>query len=142
MRSPSLRHWAVYATTAVVLGIVILAVASCGGSSSTTTTTASGGGTATTVSGGGTVTTAATGGAKVSISGFAFNPATITIKAGESVTWTNADSVDHRPVADNGEFTGPTMANGQSYSFTFTKAGTYKYHCTIHPSMTGTVVVQ
>jgi plastocyanin len=133
VRSLGLRHWTIYAATAIVLGIVVFAIASCGGSNSTTPTTASGGGTATTV---------ATGGATVSISGFAFNPATITIKAGESVTWTNADSVTHTVVADNGEFTSSGLANGQTYSFTFAKAGTYKYHCSIHPTMTGTVVVQ
>jgi plastocyanin len=74
--------------------------------------------------------------------GLAFDPATVTISAGESVTWTNEDSAGHTVVADNGEFKSDTLGNGGSFSFTFDKAGTYPYHCSIHPSMKGTVVVQ
>jgi len=84
----------------------------------------------------------------VKISGFAFVPQTITINKGESVTWVNEDSTPH-DVASNPHPThtdlpglrSGTLQNGQSYTFTFDKAGTWGYHCHIHPSMTGTVVV-
>ncbi len=83
-----------------------------------------------------------TGTSKVSISSFAFSPADITIKKGTTVTWTNNDSVPHQPVADSG--TGPAsqpLSNGQSYSFKYDSAGTFAYHCAIHPDMHGTVTV-
>lgn len=100
-----------------------------GGGSEQTTTTAP-------ASSGGT------GGAQVIMKGMAFDPSTVTIKAGESVTWTNEDSFDHTVIADKGEFESGDLGNGATFSFTFDKAGTYAYHCGIHPSMTGTVVVQ
>ena len=78
----------------------------------------------------------------VTISGFAFDPAEITVKAGDTVTWTNQDSVQHKVVSDNGIFEGPAIGQGMTYSFTFATAGTYTYHCGIHPSMKGTVTVQ
>ncbi len=122
---------AVVACGLVVLMIGIL-VAACGGTAATTTTAAAPG---TTAAGG-------TGGAQVVMKNFAFDPADVTIKAGESVTWTNQDSVTHTVVADNGEFNSGDLANGATFSFTFAKAGTYPYHCSIHPTMTGTVTVQ
>jgi plastocyanin len=73
----------------------------------------------------------------------AFSPANITVKTGAKVTWTNDDSVAHT-VVENDSQTGPKSGDimpGKSYSFTFTKAGTYHYHCTIHPNMIGTVTV-
>jgi plastocyanin len=72
----------------------------------------------------------------------AFNPQTVTIKVGETVTWTNQDSHNHTVVADDGAFQSNDLANGATFSFTFDKAGTYAYHCSIHPTMTGTVTVQ
>lgn len=80
----------------------------------------------------------------VTIKDFAFNPGTITVKAGTKVTWTNEDSVSHTVTADNPSSDAPASGNiakGQSYSFTFTKAGTYAYHCTPHPYMKATVIV-
>ena len=79
---------------------------------------------------------------KVTISNFAFSPATITVKKSTTVTWTNSDSVPHQPVADSG--TGPAsqpLNNGQTYSFTYSSVGTFAYHCAIHPEMHGTVTV-
>ncbi|HLX60317.1 MAG TPA: cupredoxin family copper-binding protein [Planctomycetota bacterium] len=77
----------------------------------------------------------------VPIQNFAFTNDPITINVGDTVTWTNNDSVTHEPVSDTGAFdTGP-IAPGQSASFTFTSAGTYSYHCSIHPFMKGTVIV-
>jgi plastocyanin len=72
----------------------------------------------------------------------AFDPATVTIKAGQSVIWTNLDSMNHTVVADNGEFKSGNLAQKDTFTFKFDKAGSYPFHCGIHPSMTGTVVVQ
>ena len=80
---------------------------------------------------------------KVTIANFAFSPADITVKAGTTVTWTNNDSVAHTVTETDGQ-TGPAsgdIGSGSAYTFTFSKAGTYHYHCAIHPSMTGTVTV-
>jgi plastocyanin len=81
----------------------------------------------------------------ITIKNFAFSPATLTVKTGTTVTWTNDDSSPHRVVSDDGApvaFTSPSLATGASYPFTFSQAGTYAYHCSIHPSMKGTIVVQ
>ena len=79
----------------------------------------------------------------VDISGFAFSPSNITVKVGGTVTWTNMDSSAHTVtgITSNGPDSG-TLQKGQTYSFKFTEAGTYKYSCKFHPSMTGTVTVQ
>ncbi|MFA4826359.1 MAG: cupredoxin family copper-binding protein [Methanoregula sp.] len=81
----------------------------------------------------------------ITIKNFAFSPATLTIKTGATVTWTNDDSAPHTVVSDAGSpvpFTSPQLATGASYPQTFTRAGTYGYHCSIHPSMKGTIVVE
>jgi len=78
----------------------------------------------------------------VDISGFAFKPASITIKAGVTLTWTNKDGATHTVTSDNGAFTSSgDLATGETYQFTFMTAGTYPYHCAIHPAMKGTVTV-
>ncbi len=80
----------------------------------------------------------------VEINDYAFGPANITVKAGTKVTWTNQDSVKHDVVADDNVDNGPKselLAKGDTYSFTFDKAGTYTYHCSPHPYMKGTVTV-
>lgn len=80
---------------------------------------------------------------KVSISNFAFSPANITVKKGTTVTWTNEDSIAHT-VTETDNQTGPNsndLAKGKSYTFTYNTAGTFKYHCTVHPEMVGTVTV-
>ncbi|TMG23839.1 MAG: plastocyanin [Chloroflexi bacterium] len=77
----------------------------------------------------------------VEIKGFAFNPPSITVKVGAKVTWTNQDSTGHTVTFDQGGDTSDTLASGKTYSEDFTKAGTFTYHCRIHPSMKGTVVV-
>lgn len=81
---------------------------------------------------------------EVKIQDYSYQPASITVKVGTKVTWTNQDSVRHDVVDDNDNPDGPSgplLAKGESYSFTFTKAGTYNYHCTPHPYMKGTVIV-
>ena len=77
----------------------------------------------------------------VTISGMAFSPASITIKAGQTVTWVNQDSIAHTVTSDQGLWDPGSLAPGASYQQTFATAGQYAYHCTIHPFMTGTVVV-
>ena len=77
-----------------------------------------------------------------SIENFAFVPATVTINAGDTVTWTNIDSAQHNVAADNSAFVSNTLSKGDDYSFTFNSKGTYSYHCTIHPSMQGTIIVE
>ena len=83
----------------------------------------------------------AAAGTAVTIKGFAFNPASQTVAVGSTVTWTNQDSAGHTVTADDGSFGSKTIANGQTFSQTFSTAGTYTYHCAIHKTMTATVVV-
>jgi amicyanin len=77
----------------------------------------------------------------VTIHNFAFGPQVVTIKAGTTVHWTNGDAEAHTVTSNTGAFGSPVLQPGSGYSFTFTKPGTYSYHCTIHPFMTGKVVV-
>ncbi|MGY4536736.1 plastocyanin [Mucilaginibacter sp. UYNi724] len=82
-------------------------------------------------------------GATVSISGFAFSPASVTIKAGEAVKWTNADTAPHTATDVAGSFDSGTLNQAGSFTHTFATAGTYTYKCVIHSTMaTATVVVQ
>jgi plastocyanin len=78
----------------------------------------------------------------VTIQNYAFSPATITVKVGDTVTWMNNDSTAHSATADDGSFDTGLFSPGQSKSFTFKKAGTYTYHCSAHPYMKGTVIVK
>ena len=84
-----------------------------------------------------------TGNVSVSLSNFAFSPATITITSGSTVTWTNLDSAPHTVTADDtSQFSSGTLAQGGTFVHTFDTPGTYTYHCSIHTSMKGTVIVQ
>ncbi len=78
----------------------------------------------------------------VAIRDFAFSPRTVEIRVGDTVTWTNRDSVAHTATARNGSFDTGTLADGESGSVRFTSAGRYRFLCTPHPQMTGTVVVR
>jgi uncharacterized protein (TIGR03382 family) len=78
----------------------------------------------------------------VSISGFAYSPASVTVSVGDSVTWTNNDGATHTATADGGSFDTGNIGNGASKAVTFATAGTFAYHCAIHSAMHGTVVVQ
>jgi amicyanin len=78
----------------------------------------------------------------VAIADFAFSPRSIEIRVGDTVTWTNRDSVAHSATAQNGSFDTGLLSDGASGSVRFTAAGTYRYICTPHPDMTGTVVVR
>lgn len=81
-------------------------------------------------------------GTAASIIDYAFSPASITVKAGSAVTWTNTGSAPHTVTADDGSFDSGSLANSATFAHTFAKAGTFTFHCAIHSSMKGTVVVQ
>ena len=81
------------------------------------------------------------GTAKVSIANFAFNPSSITIHPGESVTWSNDDGSPHALVFSDGAGGIVSLSPGQSFTRTFARAGTYDYSCSFHPYMTAKVVV-
>lgn len=83
----------------------------------------------------------AQGGAAVSIVDFAFQPGSVEVPVGGSVTWTNNGSATHTVTSDSGAFDSGQLAPGASFSQTFDTAGTFTYHCSIHPQMTGTVIV-
>jgi plastocyanin len=79
----------------------------------------------------------------ISIDNFTFTPATVTVKAGTTVTWTNKDDIPHGIAATGNAFArSKALDTDDSYAFTFTTPGTYQYFCYIHPHMTGTIVVE
>jgi Icc protein len=80
--------------------------------------------------------------AEVKIDNFSFAPQTVTIPVGTTVTWTNRDDIPHTVVSTEGVFKSKVRDTDETFSYTFTKAGTYPYFCSIHPKMTGKVVVQ
>jgi plastocyanin len=82
----------------------------------------------------------------ITLSNFAFDPSSLTVKVGTTVTWTNQDSASHNVVADNEEFKSDTLSKGDTFSFTFTKEGTYAYYCSFHggpngQGMSGQIIV-
>jgi plastocyanin len=83
---------------------------------------------------------AATAGVK--IDNFVFGPQTLTVPVGTTVVWTNSDDIPHTSVSTEGVFKSKVLDTDEKFSYTFTKAGTYPYYCTIHPKMTGKIVVQ
>jgi plastocyanin len=78
----------------------------------------------------------------VKIDNFAFGPGTLTVPVGATVTWTNRDDIPHTVVSTEGVFKSKVLDTDEKFSFTFGKAGSYPYYCSIHPKMTGKVVVQ
>ncbi len=77
----------------------------------------------------------------VSIAGFAFGPASLTINQGQTVRWTNNDPFSHTTTSDTPFWDSGILANGQKFSFTFNTPGAYPYHCSIHLTMTATITV-
>ena len=133
------------ATTAATAVVVSLGLASCGGSDSGGSAYS---GTTTTTSSAASSTTAAdavpAGGTTVSIKDFAFAPASLTVKVGDTVTWTNDDDSAHTATSDDKvtpEFDAGDIATSKTGTVTFDKAGTYAYHCEFHGNMHGTIVV-
>jgi plastocyanin len=80
--------------------------------------------------------------AAVEIANFTFKAPTITVKPGTTVTWTNADDIPHTVVSKDGLFRSKVLDSGDKFSFTFAKTGQFGYFCSIHPHMTGTVIVK
>ncbi len=78
----------------------------------------------------------------VSIVNMSFSPASLTVTAGTTVTWTNNDTMTHTVTADDASFDSGNITMGTKYPRLFSTAGTYTYHCTIHPNMKGTIVVK
>ena len=147
--SPAKRHLKPVLFCLVALSILVL-LAACGSGSTTT-------GTGTTPTTGTTNTPAATatqaGNTQTvmiitdSSGSFAFSPTSLTIKAGTTVTWKNTTTVGHTVTSDDGRSfdsgtTNPIAAQSGTFSFTFTTAGTFAYHCSIHPFMKATIIVQ
>jgi plastocyanin len=125
-RLPGAPHRAPWvALLALLLGVLL---AACGGGS----TSSDGGSTAD----GGTAS-----GTEVTIKDLAFTPATLTVAVGSTVTWTNEDAATHTVTADDGSFDSGSLAQGDTFTQTFDTAGTYAYHCTMHPSMVAEIVV-
>jgi plastocyanin len=79
---------------------------------------------------------------EIKIDNFSFAPGTLTVAVGTTVTWINHDDIPHTAVSTDGVFKSKVMDTDEKFSYTFTKAGTYPYFCSIHPKMTGTIVVQ
>src|ERR1035438_10675894 len=77
----------------------------------------------------------------VTIDNFTFQPAALTVKVGTTVTWTNHDDIPHT-IVSAGKFRSKTLDTDNSFSFTFTAAGDYKYFCSLHPHMTGMIKVE
>jgi plastocyanin len=121
------------ATIALLLvALVALVGCSSGGGSSAPATSSSGGSSSS--------ASPAGGGTAVVISNFAFSPAEVTVKVGDTVTWTNNDTVPHTITAAG--FDSGTFQPGATYSHKFDTAGVVDYKCSIHPQMTGKVTVQ
>jgi plastocyanin len=120
----------------VLLVVPVLAAAGCGGGDSSS----SGGGGGGYGGGGyGSKSRSSTGsGTTVELKNIAFSPKKLSVKAGQTVTWKNADSADHNVTADSGaNFKSEAFGNGGTFTYKPTQAGTIKYECTLHPGMTG-----
>jgi plastocyanin len=127
----------------ILMTLAALSLAACGSDGSDSDSTATG---ATTTGEGQPGNAAAPSGeavrsAKVEIVDFEFAPAAVTVQAGGKVTWLNQDSATHTATLDDGSFSSGDLAEGKLKSESFKDAGTYAYHCEIHPEMTGTVEV-
>jgi amicyanin len=79
---------------------------------------------------------------EVKIDNFSFSTPSLTVKAGTEVTWVNRDDIPHTVASDDGVFRSKALDTDDKYSFKFEKPGTYRYFCSIHPKMTGEVVVK
>jgi plastocyanin len=82
------------------------------------------------------------GNVEVKIDNFSFGPQTVTVPVGATVTWINRDDIPHTVVSTDGVFKSKVRDTDEKFSYTFTKAGTYPYYCSVHPKMTGQIVVQ
>ena len=87
------------------------------------------------------ISVAAAPSASVKIANFTFQARVVTVKPG-TVTWTNDDDIPHTVTANNGAFKSKVLDSGDRFSFTFAKAGEYAYFCSLHPRMTGKIIVK
>jgi plastocyanin len=88
------------------------------------------------------ITRAAPPAAAVSIDNFTFKAQVLTVKPGTTVTWTNADDIPHTVVSKDGVFKSKVLDTGDRFSYTFAKPGQFGYYCSLHPHMTGTIIVK
>ena len=79
---------------------------------------------------------------QVKIDNFVFSPSPVTVPVGSTIRWTNQDDIPHNVVSDDQSFKSKALDTDETFTYTFTKPGTYTYFCSIHPKMTGKVVVQ
>ena len=79
---------------------------------------------------------------EVQIDNFSFGPGTLTVPVGTTVTWTNRDDIPHTVVSTDGVFKSKVLDTDEKFAYTFGKAGSYPYFCSIHPKMTGKVIVE
>ena len=122
--------------------ILILAACSSGGATSAPTTapsTAPSAEASAPAAGAACSESAAAGEVSVAVKDFAFNPSAITAPVGQTITFTNGDSAPHTATLDDGSCTTPNIASGSSDGLMFTVAGTYPFHCNVHPNMKGTI---
>jgi plastocyanin len=119
----------------VLMSTALMIATSCGSSNSTPTSPSNGNNT----NNSGTPVTIVSGARALTTT--AYNPNPVTISAGTTVTWTNQDSTTHTATSDSGVFNG-NVGPGQQFSFTFANKGTFAYHCSLHPNMVASVVVQ
>jgi plastocyanin len=80
--------------------------------------------------------------AAVTIGNFTFKAPVVTVKPGTMVTWTNGDDIPHTVTSNDGVFKSKVLDSGDHFSFTFAKTGQFRYFCSLHPHMTGTIVVK
>jgi plastocyanin len=79
---------------------------------------------------------------EIRVDNFTFEPETLTVSVNSTVTWVNKDDVPHVIASDEGLFKSKALDTDDHYTYTFTKAGTYAYYCTVHPKMVGKIVVR
>lgn len=79
---------------------------------------------------------------KITIDNFSFTPADVTVAAGTTVTWVNHDDVPHTVMSSDKKIKSKALDTDDTFSFTFTQAGTYEYFCSLHPKMTAKVTVK
>lgn len=80
--------------------------------------------------------------AEIKIDNFSFTPTTISVASGTTVTWINRDDIPHKVAGTNDEFKSKVLDTDEKFSYTFSKTGTYSYFCSLHPKMTGQIVVR
>ena len=119
-----------------LLVVIVLAIAACSGTASPTSPAA-----APSTAASAQASAGGSGSNAVEIKNTAFNPATITVKAGDKVTWTNNDGFAHTVTLDDNSVDSGNFNAGSTFDHTFAVAGTFAYHCKIHSSMHGTVTV-